>query len=260
MNAVYKALSDPTRRRILVLLRDRDMTAGQIANQFWKPALLISGALIGYMLAIGLWAYLQIPAGTRIATHFDAQGRPNGYGGNWTLFLVPLIAIGIGALLAVIPSIEPRRANLAGSARAYSVVWIGIMAVNAFVQTLLVLYALHISWIRPSLIGVVVGLLFAVIGNYLGKVRSNFFFGIRTPWTLSSDLSWNKTHRLGGRVFIGLGLLLALASLLANTYLIVAAAAVIVLGIVWLTVYSYLVWKGDPNKVSVGRQPVLPHE
>ncbi len=86
-----------------------------------KPALLFSGTLIGYMLAIALWAYLQIPAGTRIATHFDAQGRPNGYGETWTLFLVPLIAIGLGALLALIPSIEPRRANLAGSANAYGV-------------------------------------------------------------------------------------------------------------------------------------------
>jgi uncharacterized membrane protein len=223
-----------------------------------KPALVISGVLITYMLAIGAWAYLQIPVGTQIATHFDLQGRPNGYAGTWSLFLVPLVAIGIGALLAVIPSIEPRRANLMGSAKAYTAVWIGAMAVQAFVQTVLALNALHTNWIRPSFVGVVVGILLVVVGNYLGKISSNFFFGIRTPWTLSSELSWNKTHRLGGRFFIAMGLLMAVTSLLANAALIISTTVVLILGIVALVVYSYAVWSGDPNKGRTGRHEVLP--
>lgn len=225
-----------------------------------KPALVISGALVTYMFAIGAWAYWQIPAATQIAIHFDAQGRPDGYAGAWSLFLVPLIAIAIGGMLAAIPAIEPRRANLAGSAKAYATVWIGIMAVQACVQTVVALNALHVSWIRPSLIGVVVGTLLVVIGNYLGKISSNFFFGIRTPWTLSSERSWNKTHRVGGRLFIVMGLLLAIASLTSNLALIASVAVAMVLGIAALVVYSYVAWSGDPNKLAIGRHEALPRD
>ncbi len=99
------------------------------------------------------------------------------------------------------------------------------------------------------------GLLFVVIGNVLGKVRSNFMFGVRTPWTLSSDLSWNKTHRLVGRLFVLLGFAVAVATVVAGNeaYLAVLLGGIaIVIAVAF--VYSYRVWKTDPNKLNVGER------
>jgi uncharacterized membrane protein len=90
-----------------------------------------------------------------------------------------------------------------------------------------------------------VGFLFMVIGNYSGKVRSNFFMGIRTPWTLSSELSWNKTHRLVGRMFLLVGAVIAILawidSLLALGFLLAGIVAILTVAMV----YSHKIWKED---------------
>jgi len=95
----------------------------------------------------------------------------------------------------------------------------------------------------------------AVLGNYLGAVRSNFFFGVRTPWTLSSELSWERTNRLAGRLLVPLGLIVALMALadwaLAGLVtLIVLLVASMAVGVV----YSYRVWRDDPQRSDIGRQ------
>jgi uncharacterized membrane protein len=90
-------------------------------------------------------------------------------------------------------------------------------------------------------------LLLIVTGNYLSKVRSNFFIGIRTPWTLSSDIAWRKTHRVGGRVLLLLGLaLIPLAFYLDSaTNFWLTGAAVVATSLI-LVIYSYFAWRRDP--------------
>jgi uncharacterized membrane protein len=104
------------------------------------------------------------------------------------------------------------------------------------------------------LLPITVGALFVVIGNYLGKTRSNFFFGVRTPWTLSSELSWARTHRLAGRLFVLSGLVIMLTAVVApgpTTALVISLA---IAGVVAIPVaYSYLVWRSDPAKQPIGR-------
>ena len=100
---------------------------------------------------------------------------------------------------------------------------------------------------RVVLIGI--GALFIVIGNYLPKVRPNYLMGIRTPWTLTSDLSWQKTHRLGGRLFVLEGLVLIVLGLIAvAAWLGVLIVAGIAIMLVVVFAYSYRVWKADPAK------------
>ena len=94
-----------------------------------------------------------------------------------------------------------------------------------------------------------------IIGNVLGKVRSNFVFGVRTPWTLSSDLAWNKTHRLVGRLFVLLGLAMIVVGLVGGT----TAFFVLLLGGIGVVLfvafaYSYRVWKSDPDRLTVGER------
>ncbi len=116
----------------------------------------------------------------------------------------------------------------------------------------MVLTALGVAVPTAGIINVGIGLLFIVIGNWLGKVRSNFIMGVRTPWTLSSELSWNKTHRLAGKLFVGVGLAQILVGVFFSTH--PAAAKVMITGIILLVLvpvtYSWWVWKNDPDRQS----------
>jgi uncharacterized membrane protein len=97
------------------------------------------------------------------------------------------------------------------------------------------------------------GAMFIVIGNFLGKTRSNWFFGIRTPWTLASDRSWSRTHRLGGQLFVALGLLTLAVTVLLDpmiaTWVMLGGLA---LPVAWLVAYSYMAWRDDPNRETGG--------
>jgi uncharacterized membrane protein len=125
-----------------------------------------------------------------------------------------------------------------------------------------VIYAVVILWVRgyqvdvSMVIPIVIGAMFVVMGNYMGKIRPNWFVGIRTPWTISSKLSWTKTHRLGGRVFILMGLALILAGVIHTQWAAYLAFAAIIVGLIWTLVYSYMVWKDDPDRIPPsGTQP-----
>ena len=94
------------------------------------------------------------------------------------------------------------------------------------------------------------------MGNYLGAVRSNFFFGVRTPWTLSSELSWERTNPLAGRLLVPLGLIVALMALagwalagLATFIALLVAAMPVAIA------YSCRVWRDDPQRSDIGHQP-----
>jgi uncharacterized membrane protein len=219
-----------------------------------RRPLLISLGLVAAMFIVSAWAWSQLPPGAQIPIHWGIDGQANGYAPKEVgLLFVPLIAIALTLLFAGIPRIEPRRANLVRSGHAYVSVWIGVLGLLLIVHVITTLAALgHSVAITAWVLGAV-GVLFVVIGNVLGKVRSNFFFGIRTPWTLSSDLSWNRTHRLGGRLFVAFGLVMVITGLFGATGL---ATAVLIGGIiaivVVLMVYSYMVWRDDPNHTSFG--------
>ena len=216
-----------------------------------RPLLLYSVAVVVAMFAISAWAWGQLPADASIPIHWGLDGQVDGYASKTVgLLLLPLTAAGLAALLAVIPRIEPRRANLERSGKAYSATWVAVMTLLGLVHVLAIAVALGSSIDVPRLILIGVGAVFVVIGNYLPTVRPNYLMGIRTPWTLSSDVAWVKTHRVGGRLFVLEGLaMMALGVLgLSPEYLAVAVIAAIGLQIVVVFAYSYRVWKADPAK------------
>ena len=219
------------------------------------PALVVTAVALLFELVIAAYGFSRVPPGARVAVHWDAMGHPNGYGSALFAFtLVPVLTVVISAGLAFLPSIEPRRRNLQRSATAYEAVWVSLLLLLAAVQAGVVLTAVGVA---PSetvahlaLVGV--GVMLAVVGNYLGKVRSNFFFGIRTPWTLSSERSWNRTHRLGGRLFVAIGLTVAAMSVFPWVGFVALAVGIPAM-IVILFIYSYVQWSRDPAKLPLGR-------
>jgi uncharacterized membrane protein len=216
-----------------------------------RPMILFSAAVVAAMTLLSAWAWMQLPAGAQVPIHWGLDGRIDAYAPKEIgLFLWPILATALAAVLAVIPRFEPRRANLERSSKAYGAVWVAVVTLLGGLHLLFVAAALgtDVDISRVVLIGI--GFLFLVIGNYLPKVRPNYLMGIRTPWTLASDLSWTRTHRLGGRLFVIEGLVLAALGLLdvgPELSAVTIIGAVVVL-LVIVSAYSYQVWKADPEK------------
>ncbi len=206
-------------------------------------------AMLLIMAAASAWAWPSVP--DEIPIHWNLQGEVDGYGSKaFGLTLTPAIAAGLYLLLLLIPLIDPGRVNLENSAKAYGAIRVSIMAF---------LTALHIVCVRAALgaevnmnlfMGFAMAILFIVLGNYLGKLRPNWFAGVRTPWTLSSQRSWTKTHRLAGPVFMLMGVGMAVLGLWSYGWVLAVVLIFDACAVIFLIVYSYVIWRGDPDRIS----------
>ena len=161
--------------------------------------------------------------------------------------LLPAISMVAFILLSLIPKLEPRRGNVERSAKAYLATGVVFGGIMLTVHSLVVLASLGYSVNTTAVLTAAIGVMLIVMGNFMGKIRSNFVFGMRTPWTLSSELSWNKTHRLTGKLFMLWGLVvLVLSFAVSPTQSLIYTACGLFCIIVFACVYSYRVWCSDP--------------
>ena len=212
---------------------------------------IFSAIVVAAMTVLGVWAWFQLPADAQIPIHWGVDGQPNGYAPKTVgLFLLPLITVGVAAVFWAIPVVEPRRANILKSGKAYQAIWVGTVLLLAAIDLVTTAAALGATIDITLVVFVAVGMLFIVIGNYLPKVRPNYMVGIRTPWTLTSDLSWDRTHRIGGRLFVLEGIVFIVMGLVrpAQGMFVAVLIGGIVLMLVVLFAYSYWVWKTDPGR------------
>jgi len=215
-----------------------------------KRILVINTAIVLCMLALSVWAWLQLPAESQIAVHFNLQGLPDRYAGKAEgLLLLPAIALGITATNLVVPRIEPHQQNIRRSGPAHMAISIGSAVFLGIVHIVIVASALGVSVDINAVLSIAMGLLFIVIGNYMGKIRRNYFLGVRTPWTLSSERAWHKTNRLASWLYVLHGFAFVVAGFLSNTQLLISLVISLVscsLGI--LPTYSYLLWRADTTR------------
>jgi uncharacterized membrane protein len=203
---------------------------------------------------VAAWAIAQVPAGEAIPIHWNAAGEADGFGSRWWLLIGPGMVVLTVGLAVLIARVEPRQANITasyGPLRTFAVVMAGF--------GLLLTLAMALSAIGNPIevgawISVAVGLLIAAIGTLLGRIRSNYTFGVRTPWTLASDRSWQRTHRIIGLMWVVIGLATAALGLAglpeASIWVLVGG---IMLSLVVAFWYSYVVWRDDPDKEPTGR-------
>jgi uncharacterized membrane protein len=219
-----------------------------------RPMLIVNGALIAGMAAVSAWAWQTIPEGTQLPMQINIHGNPIRYVDKTQfLLLMPATALAVTLLFWLLPSFDPRRANLEASAKFWSAGAILSVALLAYVHVLLVLNGT--VWKIDVLAALVPALsvLFIGLGNYLGKTRSNWFGGVRTPWSMSSEYSWEKTHRWSGRMMV----LSGVVSLMAWFFLEAKLAFLLLIGLVILSALisialSYVFWRADPERQANG--------
>jgi len=220
----------------------------------FRAPLLVSGFVLLIMLAASAWAWHLLARDARIPVHWSLTGEVDRYGGKFEgLLMLPLILAGVALLFTALPFLEPRARHLKLSHKAFGALWVGTVLFFAAVHLGMVAKALGKSVDVPFMSGLASGLMMMVLGNYMGKLRSNFFIGIRTPWTLSSELSWSKTHRLGGWLFVLLGGVFTISTLFGVSVFFKVLTPGVLTMVVVLFVYSYVIWKSDPNKQETGR-------
>jgi len=145
----------------------------------------------------------------KIPTHWNAKGEVDDYGGKWAVFLSPMINAGTYLLLLLLPKIDPRKKNYAlfsGTYRIFRLSLAFLFSLLGFVTCLFSLgYHINVGLIIQL---AVVGLFF-ILGNQFGRIRPNYFIGIRTPWTLNNEDVWMRTHRFAGKIWVISSLVMA---------------------------------------------------
>jgi uncharacterized membrane protein len=191
-----------------------------------------------FALAGALYGRMPDP----VPTHWNLRGVADGFTPKpWGPFLMPLTAAGLLGLLMALRALAPREMPVERFARVYTVLTAVVVAFLALVTALTALAAVGVAVNMSRALGLGTGLLFVVLGNFMGKLTRNFFVGIRTPWTLVSDEVWLKTHRLGGKLFVAAGVVTVVAAF-TGAGLGVMLAAVLAAALV-SAVYSYLVYR-----------------
>lgn len=225
-----------------------------------KPVMISMVCLLAALIIV-TYTWLNLPEMDRYPLHWGPDGQPDRFGSKKdvlvNLGIFPIGMIFMLGLFWFMPRIEPLRENLQASMKAYNLVWVFVMVF--FVGMTGLISASYLTEggasmaVSPRLIVIAMAVLFIGIGNVLGKVRQNFMFGIRTPWTLSSELSWEKTHRVGGRLFVLVGVLSFITAIIAPNMAIGVFTASLLMMVAVVFAYSYIIWKNDPNKRQSGQ-------
>jgi uncharacterized membrane protein len=210
-----------------------------------RRAIALSVFLIIIQFLIGLYLFPTMP--DRIAIHWNINGEADGYGSKLVgLFLIPAIEILLIPLFLILPRIDPK-ASLEKMIESYE--WF----ILVFTFYMFYVFGLSTAWnlgYRFDFLRLLVpmlGILFYCIGNILGDVEMNWFLGIRTPWTLSSQEVWEETHRVGGRLFKISGLL-AFGGVFFSGWLSLGLALLpILFSVLYIILYSYLKFKQVSN-------------
>ena len=203
------------------------------------PASLIAGVWL-FSIAV----YSRLP--DRVPVHWGLSGEPNRYGGRIEgAFLLPVLMLAMYLIMQWYPSRDPRAANIAKFRGAYDTVVAATIALLGGVHVLALGQTLgwRVDMTTVALVGI--GAMLVLVGNLLPLARSTFIFGIRTPWTLSSEQVWTRAHRVGGYAAVVAGLVTIASAFFGRPIgIVIALTTVFVAGLIPV-VYSYVLWSRE---------------
>lgn len=213
---------------------------GSSLNSATRIILLI----IVVQIVISLVTYPFMPA--IVPSHWGLNGQVNGYAPKWVnAVLFPALSIGIYLIVRVSLFFkmgsyiddEGRRSNI----KTTNLLVVGILLFFLILQIITTAIALGFQLDFTFVMNLVLSVFFIFIGNYLGKLRPNYWAGIRTPWTLANDTVWERTHRIGGWLFVAVGLLGLITSFIPALRFWVLSVALLLV-VVILCIYSYMLY------------------
>lgn len=210
-----------------------------------KETLLITLSIIPLIYMLFLWKELP----ETIPMHFNFEGKADGWSSKATLpYIIGGLGLGIYLLMLIVPYLDPKKRIQEMGSKYYSfrlILSSFFAGMNCFI-----IYSAKVGDLSGNgFFFVLLGGLFAAMGNYFQTMRPNYFIGIRTPWTLQSEHVWKETHRLGGKLWMIGGLLMIVIAFILPLNSLKAILMVIILTamVVIPLVHSYLLWKKEKH-------------
>lgn len=212
-----------------------NLTRKPIDTQF-----VVRAVLVAAMFVAGAVVYPYLP--DSIPTHWGFEGEPNQWSPKtWGAWIIPLMSLAFLVLFPLLPKLDPKKANYEQFKKPWGVIQTSLIAMMAYMFAVTMSVTLYPQY--NALVGRFVvfgiGVLFVILGNVMGKVRQNYFVGLKTPWTLNDPEVWQKSQRFGGWAFVLAGLAFIIEAIVWIAILpvfIVLMAVMVILPIA----YSYL--------------------
>jgi uncharacterized membrane protein len=203
--------------------------------------MILAAALAGLLL----WSRLP----DQMASHWNANDQVDGYISRfWGVFLMPLVTLGLFLLFMLIPNIDPLQANIAKFRGVYNLFILCIAGFMLYIHALTLLWSLgYTSFGMSRAMLPALGLLLILIGNVMRHAKRNWFIGIRTPWTLSSDTVWDKTHQLGAILFMISGVLALLGGFFGGMTALWFFFVPLMSSTIFLLIYSYVLYRRETH-------------
>jgi len=203
--------------------------------------------LIAIAVIAGALLWNQVPE--QMASHWNTNDQVDGYMPKfWGVFLMPLVTLGMLALFIVLPNMDPLKANIAQFRDAFNLFIVLIVAFMLYIHGLTLAWSLGYQEFKMSAAMLpFLGILFIFIGYLLRQAKRNFFIGIRTPWTLSSDMVWDKTHQLGSILFMVSGALAFVGSFIGGMMAFWLLFVLLMGSTLFLVIYSYVLYRNETH-------------
>ena len=218
-------------------------------KKHWKQLLLSSAVILLPMIA-GIVLWDRLPSSMNI--HWGADGQPDGTAGKaFAVFFPSLLILGFHWLCVFITN---KDMNDQTPKAMVLTLWI-CPTLSLAMHSIMYTVALGLDVNMGMLLFLPLGILFAVMGNYMPKFRRNSTMGIKTTWALADDENWNATHRFGGRVWMAGGLLVCVLSCLPWDWAVPVTFVVIFAFAFAPMIYS---WQYHKKQVAAGTAPVKP--
>lgn len=210
-----------------------------------KTTSIIVVILIAMAVLAGVLLWNQLPE--QMASHWNTNDEVDGYISKfWGVFLMPLITLAMFGLFIALPNIDPLKANIASFRGAFNLFIVIISVFMLYIHGLTLAWSLGYQGFKISAAMLpFLGILFMYIGYLLKQAKRNFFIGIRTPWTLSSDSVWDKTHQLGSVLFIVSGALAFVGSFFGGMTAFFLLFVPLMGSTLALVIYSYVLYRNE---------------
>ena len=204
-------------------------------------------AIIVVLYIFGFFIYPYLPE--RVPSHWNMAGEVDGYSSRiFHILFLPTLILLLYLLMSFAPILDPRPDSykkFQNIFEGFRWLMVGFMVLLYIVTTLFALgYPLSIG----KTMRFAIGLLLAFIGNYFGKIKHNYTFGIKTPWTLANEEVWNKTHWVSGPLWVITGLIWMLSIFIAEKLSFFICMSLLIIVSLYGIVYSYILFKKLQNQ------------
>jgi uncharacterized membrane protein len=202
------------------------------------------GALALAILSVGVGYYFYPSLPATIPTHWNIAGEADSFSTKEAgLSIMPILSVCMMILFAWLPKADPKKENVKFNQPYYEITIFCIMLFLFALYCVTIAIPLGYNIDVGKFMVISMGIMFIVLGKQMEFIKSNWFFGIRTPWTISNDAIWTKTHRIGARLFNAFGIVLLIFGFIMPSLAIPILIAFSVALAVWSIVYPYMEWK-----------------